>query len=112
MAIYDTLPVYKQSYDLLMQTVQLIPSFPKTYKYSLGTPLQEALIALILLIFKANTATQKADYLHQSREKVEEIRLLFRLVNDLKLLSLKEFVDVQVMIESVSKQVCGWEKSV
>jgi hypothetical protein len=28
------------------------------------------------------------------------------------LLSLKEFVDVQVMIESVSKQVCGWEKSV
>jgi hypothetical protein len=65
---------------------------------------------LISLIFKANVHQQKAEYLQQAREHLEVVRLLFRLVNDLHLLSLKQFVDVQKMIESISKQLYGWQK--
>jgi hypothetical protein len=95
-----------------MNIVQLVPTFPKAYKYTLGSKLQEELIELISLIFKANVHQQKkTDYLQQAREHLEVVRLLFRLANDLKLVDLKQFVNLQKMIESVSKQLYGWQKS-
>lgn len=35
MATYDNLPVYKKSYDLLLQTFEVVKNFEKQYKYTL-----------------------------------------------------------------------------
>jgi hypothetical protein len=111
MATYDNLPVYKSSYDLLLLTVNIIPHFRKSYKYTLGSKLQETLIELMSFIFQANCNQSKSEHLQKARENVEIVRLLFRLSNDLKLIDLKKFVEVNVLIESISKQLVGWERS-
>jgi len=105
MATYDNLPVYKQAYDLLMQTVNVALSFSKSYKYTLGSKIQEELIELISAIFKANCAQTKSEHIQKARENIEVVRLLFRLCKDLKLIDLKKFVEVNVLIESISKQL-------
>jgi len=70
------------------------------------------LIELISFIFKANSSKEKSVHLQKARENIEVVRLLFRLCKDLKLIDLKKFVEVNVLIESISKQLVGWARSV
>jgi len=60
---------------------------------------------LISSIFKANSSQLKSEHLQEARENIEIVKLLFRLSKDLKLIDLKKFVEVNVLIESISKQL-------
>jgi len=48
--------------------------------------------------------------LQTAREHIEVIRLLIRLMKDLRQISLKRFVQVNKQVENVSKQLTGWQK--
>jgi len=49
--------------------------------------------------------------LQTAREQIEVIRLLIRLMKDMKQISLGKFVKINVVVENVSKQLTGWQKS-
>jgi len=70
------------------------------------------LIELISYIFKANCSKEKSIHIQKARECIEVVRLLFRLSKDLKLIDLKKFVDVNILVESISKQLTAWGKYV
>ena len=55
---------------------------------------------------------EKQNYLEQARVHLEVVRLLIRLCKDLREIDLKDFVIINQMIESISKQLVGWERSV
>lgn len=110
MATYDNLPVYKTSYDLLCKIFQLAKNFSKEYKYTLGEKLKNEIIELIILIFKANSHYEKKPYLEQARWNIEVVRLLLRLIKDLHQVNVATFVEVNQLVESVSKQLTAWEK--
>jgi hypothetical protein len=63
------------------------------------------------LIYRANTRHQKADVLQMAREQIEVIRLLIRVMKDMKQISLEKFVRINEAVENVSKQLSGWQKS-
>jgi len=111
MATYDNLPVYKSSYDLLLLVFEVIKHFKKEYKYTLWDIIKREIINLISNIYKANRKKDKTKNIILSREKVELLRLYFRLWKDLKIISLKKFIDINVLLESISKQLTAWEKS-
>ena len=46
-----------------------------------------------------------------AREQIEVIRLLIRVMKDMKQISLEKFVRINHVVESVSKQLSGWQKS-
>ena len=110
MATYDNLPVYKVSYDLLVNLFQLCRSMQRDYRYTLGESIKNELVALMLNIFRANCREQKRDLIIQARENLEIVRLLLRLINELRQISLKEFISANEKIESISKQLVAWEK--
>ncbi|MBN1998489.1 four helix bundle protein [candidate division KSB1 bacterium] len=112
MAKYDELPVYKASYDLLLEIFKFTKDFSREYKYTVGESLKKETLELITLIYRANTKTDKRETLQLAREKIEVVRLFVRLMNDLKQISLKKFVQVNKKVESVSRQLTGWQKSV
>lgn len=111
MATYDNLPVYKSSYDLLLLVFEVIKHFKKEYKYTLWDTIKREIINLISNIYKANRKKDKTKNIILSREKVELLRLYFRLWKDLKIISLNKFIDINVLLESISKQLTAWEKS-
>jgi len=112
MAQYDTLPVYKASYDLMLKVFEFCRHFRKEYKYTLGEKLKNETLEMIMNIYRANTKREKSDLLQKARENIEVIRLLFRLTKDLKLIPLNKFIDINDKIENISKQLTGWQKSV
>ena len=111
MALHYELPVYKASYDLLMEIFQFTKEFSKEYKYTLGESLKKETIELLTLIFRANSRQDKQMVLQEARERIEVIRLFVRLMKDLHQISLKKFVQVNQKVEEVSKQLTGWQKS-
>ncbi|MDD2566291.1 MAG: four helix bundle protein [Candidatus Gracilibacteria bacterium] len=111
MAIYENLPVYKTSYDLLIITFSTIKAFPKEYKYSIGDKIKSETIDLILNIYKANLSKDKTEKLILAREKIEIIRLFSRVCRDLKIINLNKYIEINLLIESISKQLFAWSKS-
>jgi hypothetical protein len=111
MAQYNELPVYKATYDLLLAIFQFTKDFSKEYKYTVGESLKKETLELLTLIYRANTKHQKNDVLQMAREQIEVIRLLIRVMKDMKQISLEKFVRINTVVEDVSKQLTGWQKS-
>ena len=75
MSQHDELPVYKASYDLLLEIFRFTKDFTKEYKYTVGESLKKETIELITLIYRANSRKDKYDTLQFAREHIEVIRL-------------------------------------
>lgn len=110
MARYDELPVYKASYDLLVDIFQFVKNFSREFKYTVGESLKKETLELITLIYRANSRKDKFQVLQEARERIEVIRLFIRLLKDLKQINLKKFVQINKQVENVSKQLTGWQK--
>ena len=61
MATYYNLPVYKQSYDLLLEIFQLTKEFNREYKYTIGEELKNETIAMIINIYRANSSEDRVE---------------------------------------------------
>ena len=112
MGLHNELPVYKACYDLLIEIFQFTKEFSKDYKYTVGESLKKETIELLTLIYQANSQKDKRDVLQEARERIEVIRLFIRLMKDMKQINLKKFVSVNKVVENVSKQLAGWQKSI
>ena len=110
MALYFDLPVYKKTYDLLLDLFNLSSNLTKAYKYTLGERIQLEAIETILNIYKANAGIEKLQFISKSREHIEIIRLIVRILHDTKQISLKRMVVINEIIEEISKQLVGWQK--
>lgn len=111
MAIYLYLPVYKESYDLIIDLFKIIKDFDREYKYTLGENVKKEAIEMVTSIYRANASFTKKPHIEKAREKIETIRIFFRLARDLRQVGLKRFVDVNEKIENVSKQLTAWQRS-
>ena len=112
MGLHNELPVYKASYDLLIEIFQFTKEFSRDYKYTVGESLKKETIELLTLIYRANSRKDKGGVLQEARERIEVIRLFIRLMKDMKQINLKKFVEVNKAVENVSKQLTGWQKSI
>jgi hypothetical protein len=114
MATYDNLPVYKQTYDLLLQLFRVCQNMERDYKFTIGENLKKEIITLIINVYRANSREnrEKAPLLQMGRENVEVVRLLLRRLEDLRQIGIKEFILANEKLESVSKQLAAWHNSI
>ena len=111
MAMFYDLPVYKASYDLLIDLFELVKHFSREYKYTVGEKLKNEALEMLMNIYRTNTQQQKKDTLQNAREHLEVVRLLMRLTKDMKQININRFVEVNKKIEEISKQLTGWQKT-
>lgn len=111
MATYDNLPVYKASYDLLLEIFIFSKNMDKEYKYTIGENLKKETTDLITNIYRANCSQNKRELIQKARENTEIVRLYLRLIKDLKQVALSKFVTINEIIESISKQLNLWQNA-
>ena len=111
MAKYEHLPIYKQTYDLLLRVMTATKNFPREYKYTLGQKLKDEIIELVVLIYRANSVTDKAAFVAQIVERVQVIQLMIRVAHDIKILPRRHYAALSEMTDNLARQAGGWLKS-
>lgn len=110
MAVYDNLPVFKLSYDVLLTVLKMSMNFQRNYRYTVGEALQREILALCLSIYRANVASERVPHIEEAREKLVPIRLMLRILHDTRQISTKQFAMICEDVESISKQLSSWHK--
>ena len=112
MTTYDNLPVYHASYTLLVELFRFTKEFSREYKYTLGESIKKETTEMITHIYEANSdKINRYSHIQSARKNIEVIRLFVRLLRDLRQVSIEKFVQLNQVIEIVSKQLLAWQKS-
>jgi hypothetical protein len=111
MALYYDLPVYRDTYKLILKIFEFSKDFPKDYKYTLGQDMKRDALKLVRRIFRANKSVQKKEHLDDFMDDFELIKLEIRLCTDMKVLPIKKQAELSLLMDSIGKQITGWSKS-
>lgn len=85
--------------------------FPREYKYTFGQKLKDELIELVVMIYRANSATDKNQHIQSILERVQAIQLLMRLSHDMRILARRHYAALSEMTDSLARQAQGWLRS-
>lgn len=111
MALYYDLPVYRDTYKLILKIFEYTKDFPKDYKYTLGQDMKRDALQLVRSIYRANKSVQKKEHLDDFMDDFELIKLEIRLCTDMKVLPIKKQAELSLLMDSIGKQITGWSKS-
>ena len=111
MALYYDLPVYRDTYKLILKIFDVSKDFPKEYKYTLGQDMKRDALQLVRSLYRANKSTQKKELLERFLDEFELVKLEIRLCVDLKVVSFKKQAELTVLMDSIGKQVTGWRNT-
>lgn len=111
MAKHTELPIYKVAYDLLDAVTELVKNMPRDFKRSIGGKISEECVEIVVLIFRANCARDKAPHLGELIERLQVAELLLRLSKDKRLISTGQYAKAIELTSSVGKQAGGWRRS-
>ena len=92
MAIYSELPVYRDSYRLLLEIYKVTNTF-----------------SLFRNLYRANKNQDKRVFLEAFLDDFELLKLQIRVCLDLKLLSYKKMAEIAMITDSIGKQITAWK---
>ena len=88
MALYYDLPVYRDTYQLILKIFECTKDFSKEYKYTLGQDMKRDALQLVRSIYRANKTTNKKEHLETYMDDFELLKLEIRLCVDMKILTI------------------------
>jgi len=111
MALSHTLPIYIDTYKLILLVFEHTSNFGREYKYTLGQDMKRDGINLVRSIYRANRSKEKRQYLEEFLDNFEILKLEIRLCKDLKLISIKQLAEISKMLDIIGKQATAWKNS-
>ena len=111
MALHTELPVYRDTYQLILKVFEITKDFSKEYKYTLGQDMKRDALYLIRSIYRANKHKNRIEHLEAFLDELELLKLEIRLCVDLKLLSIRRQAQLSALLDCVGKQVTGWRNA-
>lgn len=111
MALYVELPVFRDTYQLILKIFEYTKDFSKEYKYTLGEDMKRDALHLVRSIYRANKHQNRVEHLEVFLDEFELLKLEIRLCVDMKLLSVKKQAALSGLMERIGKQVTGWRNA-
>ena len=111
MELHTELPVYKDTYQLILKIFEITKEFSKEYKYTLGQDMKRDALQLIRSIYRANKHKNRAEHLEVFLDELELLKLEIRLCVDMKLLPIRKQAQFSELLDRIGKQVTGWRNA-
>lgn len=99
------LQIYKSGYDIMLELHRLVSNLPREHKFSVGERIKSEAIEIGLSAYRIGLEKKGTEGRRRIAEGIETVRLLLRMLTDLKLLSLKYFSAVNVKMENLYQAV-------
>ena len=111
MALHTELPIYRDTYQLILKVFECTKTFTREYKYTLGQDMKRDALHLIRSIYRANKHKNRVDHLEVFLDELELLKLEIRLCVDMKLLSMRQQATLSELLGLIGKQVIGWRNA-
>ena len=102
------IPIFSKIYDFYKNLSQVIVSFPKTKRYTLGQKIDNVTLDLIELLFSIPQANDKLKTLNRISVKLDLLKVLIRLAKDTQAMKNKNYLGLQSNLHEVGKMLAGW----
>ncbi len=106
---YENLPVYKSTFDLLVQVYRITGNMQREYRFTLAEQLKLQLQKLLMMIYQANISDDKLKAIGLCRLQLVEVRLLFQVAQELNQFKDKQSASLSIKVSDISKQLGQWE---
>lgn len=106
--MYDHIPVYQSTYELLISVTKITTSFPKEYKYTFWERLQNYSIdslAEITLATNEFENNQKLKHIDNAKKSVALVKVIMRACNEINIVSHTAYTDIMNSLFNISKQL-------
>lgn len=103
--------LYQKLYDLVLVLFPYNNRIPKSHRFVLGRYIEETAIDSLVLVVKANSARGKtrSALKEELSDSLAVLRILIRLLKDLKFISVKQYKFVSEKLVEVSCMVDAWK---
>ena len=102
------IPIFTKLYALYRAIAEILPSFPKTQRYTLGQRIEINILDLLELLFTVPFTTDKLQTLEQMSVKADLLKVLLRLAKDTKAISSGKYIELQTILQEIGKMLGGW----
>ena len=85
-------------------------SIPKSQRFTFGQRIDGITLDVLQLVVRAIHTSDKADYLQDINLKLEDLRVLWRLVQKRGWISLRQLDYVQSKLDESGRMIGGWMK--
>jgi len=106
----ENYPIIVKTYNLTHWYIEKLSRLPRNHRFTLGEKIQNTLLDLLILLSDAIYSKDKKRLLNEANKELEKLRILSRLLKDLKLLPTDNYRFVSVSIEEIGKMLGGWMK--
>jgi hypothetical protein len=104
------LKIYRDASELVKRVFIIVKNFPRDYKFTLGTRIQNTVLDCVDLIYKAASHKEKAKYLDELVSNLDFLSFLIRTAKDMNLVTENQYsLYIELSIPCV-KQASGWFK--
>ena len=113
MGMQNEIPILQKVYDFYRELYLVVEKMPKKDKYTLGEKMQKTTLDLMELLIKAGYVEKikKSPALDQAAVKLDLLKTLVRLAQDLKAISSNKYLLLEEKLQEVGRMLGGWIKS-
>lgn len=106
-------PIIQKVYDFYRELYGLLPQMPKQDRHTLGEKIQNTCLAMLSdLIYASRTDRKnKFGFLEQAATKLDILKLLLRLSEDIKAIPTKRYLTLSEKLQEIGKMLGGWIRS-
>ncbi len=109
MPSYTDLPVYNDCLTLLVFYEQLIEHMPRDKRFGVGGEARKSMIDVMVCVYKANkSVVGRKENIAAALENMVRVQILLRLLNELKVISAKQFMMTAEQTVNITKQLGAW----
>lgn len=108
----EELKIYRDVSELIKRIFIIVKNFPRDYKFTLGTRIQNLALDCADLIYKAARHKEKSQYLDDLVSSLDFLSFLIRTGKDMNIITEKQYTLYIEVSHPCVKQAQGWYKSV
>lgn len=109
----NELPVYRDTFELVSLLMDYVTIFPKSHRYTIGQKITNVALELFEYLQLANRSrddnAKRARHLEGFLIKFELLKVLLRLCNEKKIITVKQAANLATYTEKIGRQITAWK---
>lgn len=105
----DFLMAHKLGYECVLDLIKMTEKLPREHKFTIGERLRNASLDALLALWKLASGRSETKHLEKVEDALDEMRILLRVLCDLKFVELASFANISQKVELLSRQSLAWK---